>query len=283
MKPPWWAIIGAKILLSRLPVNYRQWRKLGIFRHGRMDQYEYLIKIFNKHIYRAGLMGRLKGKTILELGPGDSIGTALIAASLGAKTIFVDTGSYASECIDSYRIVAKALSDSGLNAPDLSNVNSFEDMLKACNAIYLVDGLSSFAFVESACVDFIFSQAVLEHVRKEEFELTMSECRRVLLPQGLSSHRIDLKDHIGGGLNNLRFNKRTWESDFFAKSGFYTNRIRFTQMLHLFNIAGFEAEILGVDRWQELPVAPKKLDPEFSILTEDELIISGFDVLLRPV
>ena len=37
---PWWAKIGAKVVLSRVPVPYGVWRRLGIFRHGDMGRPE---------------------------------------------------------------------------------------------------------------------------------------------------------------------------------------------------------------------------------------------------
>nr|MDA3970256.1 hypothetical protein [Desulfobulbaceae bacterium] len=65
---PWWLKILAKILLSRVPIGYGFWQRLGLFRHGYMDQTPYVLKVFNEHVSRAGLEGRLQGKTILEMG-----------------------------------------------------------------------------------------------------------------------------------------------------------------------------------------------------------------------
>jgi hypothetical protein len=68
----------------------------------------------------------------------------------------------------------------------------------------------------------------------------MTECRRVLSDTGVASHSVDLKDHLEGGLNNLRFSEKLWESDFFVNSGFYTNRIQFYEMLNHFKEPGSE-------------------------------------------
>ena len=57
------------------------------------------------------------------------------------------------------------------------------------------------------------------------------------------SHQIDLRDHLGGGLNNLRFSDSLWESNFFVKSGFYTNRISFDKMISIFENISFKYEI----------------------------------------
>ena len=73
----WRLKIGLKILLSRMPWGYAVWQRLGLFRHGRMDQSAYAMEVLNHHLEQAGLAGDLAGKTVLELGPGDSIATAV--------------------------------------------------------------------------------------------------------------------------------------------------------------------------------------------------------------
>ena len=278
---PWWARICIKMILSRLPVKYGFWQHIGLFRHGYMDKSEYALGVFDRHVSRARIKEMLNGKTILEIGPGDSLCSAIIAASYGAKAILVDTGRYATSDIDIYKRLADELFAIGLTPPNLSSATSLEEILSACNALYLTNGLTSFSCVESKSVDFIFSQAVLEHIRKNEFAKTMRECRRVLAANGMASHRVDLKDHLGGGLNNLRFSDRLWESKFFAGSGFYTNRIRFPEMKTLFEASGFDVTILNVDRWATLPIRRSELDLQFSHFSDDELTPQGFDVLLR--
>ena len=145
----------------------------------------------------------------------------------------------------------------------------------------MTEGLESLRQIEGESVDLIFSQAVLEHVRRWEFLETMQQCRRILKPGGICSHQVDLRDHLEGGLNNLRFSERVWESKFFAESGFYTNRIQYSQMLEMFGRAGFRVQVTDVRRWEILPTQLNNLAREFSALPEDELCVSSFDVLLR--
>ena len=280
---PWWFKILAKIILSRIPIDYGFWQRLGIFRHGYMDESDYVLNVFNGHVSRAGLDGKLQGKTILELGPGDSIATALVAACHGASAILVDAGSFATTDIEGYRKLARDLGCKGLNPPDISTAETLNDVVVSCGARYLTQGLESFASIEKETVDLIFSQAVLEHVRKHEFLETMKECFRVLASEGASSHRVDLKDHLGGSLNNLRFSERVWESDFFVRSGFYTNRIQFSEMITLFEEAKFEVNVCDVDRWKQLPVKRKSLAKNFLSLSDEELVVSGFDVLMHKL
>nr|MDA3876249.1 methyltransferase domain-containing protein [Halothiobacillus sp.] len=245
---PWWCKIGAKITLSRLPAGYDLWQQLGLFRHGYMDEASYALNVFDSHVKRVGLQGQLGDKTILEFGPGDSVATAIIAFCYGARAILVDVGRFVKNQPADYSGLIQALKTNGLRPPDIRHCKSLEDLLTTCGARYLTNGLESLAEIEDHYVDFIFSQAVLEHVRRFEFLAIQNECARVLCADGICSHRVDLRDHLGGGLNNLRFSERLWESDFFTRSGFYTNRIQFRGMVELFERAGFKAEVSGVRR-----------------------------------
>jgi SAM-dependent methyltransferase len=281
IKIPWWGKIGAKLILSRLPFGYAVCQRFGLFRHGRMDSSEYALRIFNSHTEKTGLSNALRDKTVLEIGPGDSIATAIIASAHGACAILVDAGAFVRSDIAPYIELVRVLSKQNLFPPDLSECLTINDILDRCGARYMTEGLRSLAQIESESVDLIFSQAVLEHVSKREFRETMQECRRILRPTGICSHQVDLRDHLDGALNNLRFSEWIWESDFFAKSGFYTNRIRYSQMLDLFDQAGYKTKITKLQKWDVLPTPRAKLDESFRRLPEDDLLVSVFDVVMR--
>jgi SAM-dependent methyltransferase len=249
MRVPWWVKLGAKVVLSRLPVPYRVWQRLGLFRHGCMDTLRYAIDVFDYHAQRAGLDGRMAGRVVLELGPGDSIATAVIAAAHGARAILVDSGPFVRTDAALYVALAAELRGRGLAPPDLEGCGTIQEILRRCDSTYLSQGLTSLRGIQSASVACFFSQAVLEHVRRAEFPETFRECRRILKPGGVGSHRIDLADHLGGALNNRRFTEKTWESALFANSGFYTNRLSMNEMRALFVQSGFSAEIANVERW----------------------------------
>lgn len=279
---PWWVKIIGKIGLSRLPFGYGVWQKIGLFRHGYMDSADYVLNVFNQHIARSGYDEALIGKKILELGPGDSIATAILAKCYGANAILVDAGAYAKQDVSGYkRLVAELKNLDVTHVPDLSSASTLKDILEICGAIYLTDGIVSLQCLDDESVDLIFSQAVLEHVRKYEFMDTMKECYRVLKPEGRASHRVDLKDHLDSSLNNLRFSEKVWESKFFSSSGFYTNRIRYSEMVQYFKDAGFCADILNVDKWEKIPLPRNLMSNQFKNFSNEELRVSGFDVLLK--
>ena len=54
---------------------------------------------------------------------------------------------------------------------------------------------------------------IKEQAELDIFEETVYQLRRILKKDGLTSHEIDLKDHLSYSLNNLRFSKNLWESN----------------------------------------------------------------------
>jgi SAM-dependent methyltransferase len=278
---PWWGKIATKIVLSRLPIQYEFWRKIGLFRHGEMAQPDYAYAVFKQHFDRAKLE---KGFVSLELGPGDSLFSAMIAWSLGASASYlVDSGEFARKDIQPYRDMADFLTHKGLPTPNIGNCQSLEEVLASCCTRYLTSGLSSLHTLPAQSVDFIWSHAVLEHIRRVEFLDTMKELRRIIRDRGICSHQVDLRDHLSYALNNLRFPEKIWENDFMAQSGFYTNRIQYPQMLELFQQAGFAVEVVNVNRWDRLPTPRSKLSKEFMHLSDEDLCVSGFCVLLKAI
>lgn len=280
---PWPAKIAAKIVLSRIPANYRLWQKMGLFKHGYMEKPEYAYAVFKQHFDRVDFANKRGGFVALELGPGDSLFSALVAVAFGAKsTHLVDTARYARDDIAPYREMARYLRGRGYSMPEVANIAELDELLQVFGSHYWTQGLTSLQEIPSQSVDFVWSQAVLEHVRRQQMPGILRELRRVLRDDGVASHRIDLMDHLGGSLNNLRFSGKLWESRFFADSGFYTNRFRYRELCNLFEAAGFAVDVLGTDRWDHLPTPRSQLAAEFVSLPEEELLVSGFDVILRP-
>lgn len=280
---PWQAKIAAKLVLSRLPVGYGFWRRLALFQHGYMERPVYAYGVFQRHFDRAKPVAGDSGFVAMEIGPGDSLFSALIARGYGAaKTYLVDVGNFAANQLEPYQRMQRFLHEQGLPVPDISSCRTVQEVLSVCQGEYLTAGVDDLQRIPDQSVDFVWSQAVLEHIRRGEFLDFMREIRRTLRKSGICSHRIDLMDHLGGALNNLRFSDRLWESNFMAASGFYTNRIRYNEMSNLFRRAGFDAEVVQIDRWDRLPTPKSSLADPFRTLPDDELCISGFDVLLRP-
>ncbi len=247
-----------------------------------MEKPDYVLAVFLRHFERTDLAGT-PGFTCLEIGPGDSLASAMVARAYGAGRVWlIDAGDFADRDMAFYRTMATFMAAKGLLVPPESALTSIGTLLEWCNARYLTDGVKSFAEIPDGSIDLIWSQAVLEHIRRREFDALCSEMYRVLKPEGLASHRIDLMDHLGGSSNHLRFADRIWEADGFgARSGFYTNRLRPPELLAAFTKAGLSSEIVVRDFWPEPPLPRAKLARQFRDLPEEDLRTHGFDVVLQ--
>jgi SAM-dependent methyltransferase len=289
---PWWLIIVVKIVLSRIHLPYSFWKRLRLFNFGDMDLPD---KAFNNFLHHAKMAGVLDESSslpklkvsgdfnVLELGPGDSLFTIMIAKALGAsRTWLVDAGSFATTDMVKYDQMLSFLHQKGFLLPFKNNPRTLVDVLSECNGEYLTEGIPSLAYLPSEKVDFCFSHTVLQHIWKSDFTKMVDELFRILKPDGVCIHRVDLRDCLGGGtLNNLRFSEATWEGDLFRKSGFYTNRIRFNEMVGIFEQTGFKCTVLNVVRWEQLPTPREKMDPAFRQLPNDDLLVSEFEILLK--
>lgn len=288
---PWWIRIGSKIILSRLPIPYSFWKRLRLFEHGDMNQPIVAFNSFLEHTRTAGILNEeftppslsVDGDyAILELGPGDSLFSAVIASCLKSSPVWlVDAGSFATSEISAYTAMFTFLRQQGFTLPFKKNPNTITEFLRVCNCQYLTNGISSLEQIPSESIDYCFSNAVLEHIPKNDFTEMTLNLFRILKPTGVCVHRVDLKDHLGGGLNNLRFSDSVWESKLFSQSGFYTNRIRFYEMLEVFSQAGFSYTLPRILRWENLPIPRVKMNIAFSQLNDDDLKVSDFDIVLR--
>ena len=286
---PWWLKIILKLLLAKVPLPYAWWAKLGLFRHGDMGQPQRALDSLSIHAATAGILNQQTevpcfsrmGINVLELGPGDSVFTAVIAKAMGAGRVWlVDAGTFAVTDMSAYQDLFAFLRKQGFALFNIKNPKIFSEVLDQCDAAYLTGGVSSLAHLDDQSVDFCFSNAVLEHIPKTDMALLARELKRVLRPGGICVHRVDLQDHLGGQLNNLRFPGWVWESRLFRNSGFYTNRIHHDEMVALFNQAGFVCSVPRIMRWDQLPTPRARMDRLFRSLPDEDLLVKGFDLVL---
>ncbi len=152
MRAPWRLKMAAKLMLSRLPVQYETWRRISFFRHGAMDDADYAIAVFDRHFANAGPAGR-PGFVAFELGPGDSVASALIARAFGAsETYLVDVGPFAKRDIGPYLALADKLRDRGLDPIPVRYDDTIEDLPARCGGRYLTDGMYSLPARDSSCI-----------------------------------------------------------------------------------------------------------------------------------
>jgi hypothetical protein len=262
-------------VLSLLPLSYSSWFRLGLFRHGTMVDESYARRVFEFH--RREMTDLPDGAVCVEIGPGDSLFTAISAKRAGfARSILIDVGRYASSDL---KIFAAAARNGGIAEDRIRRWTSVEDALEDLDAVYLTDGLASLRSLPDNSVHLVFSQAVLEHVRKSEYPQIVAEMKRILVPGGVTSHQVDLQDHLSGGLNNLRFADSVWEGPVFSGASFYTNRLSRSEHRKVFEDAGFRVISMTEKKFDHVPIERRSLSPQFSDRTEDELAVLGFHLV----
>ncbi|TDR76714.1 class I SAM-dependent methyltransferase [Paludibacterium purpuratum] len=281
---PWWAKLGGKLALSRLPISYDAWRKLGLFRHGEMNQPGRAIRTFEAYYDRAQQYNALeRGFISLELGPGDSILSGLVARAYGASQAYlVDAGNFAESTLQGWQQTATLLAQQGHTPPDFDGIDALPALQAHLKVHYLTEGTTSLASIPGSSVNFIWSQVVLEHVPKAEFPAFLRELRRITPENGIGVHSIDFRDHLGGGLNSLRFSEQVWEGNLFSGSGFYTNRIRPREMLSMFVEAGFDVELVRETRWPSMPIKRCDLAKQYRHLPDEDFMVAECEIVTRP-
>ena len=187
---PWWVLVGAKLFLSRLPIHYAIWKRLHFFEHGDMNQPQNSMNIFLEHGTTSGILDLISARRILnandqfsllELGPGDSLFTAVIAKCFNfKKSWLVDAGNFAKKDMGIYRSLFTFLRQSGYQPSFDKEPNSVDEILESCGCEYLTNGVNSLEKIPSDSIDYCFSNAVLEHVPKQDFTLMANQLFRVL-------------------------------------------------------------------------------------------------------
>ena len=274
-KIPWWAKAAIKIFLSLFPFTYHFWEKLNIFRHGDYHKSPKQIQaVFDRHVnyYKSNLRG--DPVVMLEMGPGDTLAHCISGKCKNLKKFFfIDVGDFAMKEVQHYKDFSEYL---GINLKS----ETFLGLLNETNSIYHTDGLDSFSYIEDEVVDFSFSHAVIEHIEREEFQKTLKELYRVHKKHSFSSHWVDLHDHLGGSLNNLRFSNKFWETKLIKNSGFYTNRLRMSEIVTIAKDSGFEVKIEEAYSWEKAPISKSSMHSSFHRFSEEEMRICTFLMFL---
>ena len=271
-----WALkIIFKIIFSRLKIPYFLWKKLNIFKHGQMESFEYSRNIFEGHFRDMSKVNKIDNPVIMEIGPGDSLFSMVYSRKYSQeKFYFLDVNDFASKDLNLYFKLQKKLEKENYFPKKIKRqIESFDDLLKNYNAEYLISGIESLKKIEDESIDYIFSHSVIEHVRKFELDNLIDEMYRVLKHKGVISHNINYKDHLDESLNNLRFSEELWESNLFAYSGFYTNRLPAVEIHRLFKNKGFKLINENFGKWDKLPIKRNNLNKIFNKYSNLELAI----------
>lgn len=219
----------------------------------------------------------LQDKTLLELGPGGSLGFGLLALEKGLAQYFaIDDGLHtfiSSRQITSYKNLLKNNSDAFAQYFQ-KTPSGWRYQPKKIRSL-TIDQTSKYPLADES-VDIIYSCAVLEHVHA--LDLCFSEMTRVLRPGGIMYHEVDLRDHIFSQ-KSLWFLTISdfWFHILFSRTGAYVNRKRFSFYKKLFDKNNLK--VVNFHRNIEFEASLKK--NTFREFSSEDLQIATFTVVLR--
>jgi SAM-dependent methyltransferase len=198
------------IIIYRVVDN---WRRRRAFKAGRTTSaygsthefwsleksVSYIDRVFREYLEYAGLGPEaLKGKRILEVGPGDNFGVALKFLAAGAAKVVSLDKFYSERNVEQqtriYQELRKQL------APDEARV--FDECIKLNGDIVLNEERLQYIYghgveeadqiLEPRSFDFIVSRAVIHNVY--DINRGFEAMDRLLAPSGYMLHKIDLSD-----------------------------------------------------------------------------------------
>ena len=254
----------------------------------------YFIKCFCDYRDQIGLNEEgfkecLAGKVVLEYGPGDILGVALLIYAHGAERVCcVDRfplSKLSSKNIDVYMHLLNSLAKGERERAE----NAFKEKGNPgsgfnANAIaYNItkDGLSG----ENGVYDLIISRAVLEHVN--DIEETMLDIKRSMKSGGVSIHQVDLRSH---GLDRYTdFDFLTWPETIYklmySHKGF-PNRWRVDKYKEFAERSNLHVKHLsptGRLEQNKIDIIYPKLAKPFSRTAPEDLSWTGFWMILEQL
>lgn len=186
-----------------------------------------------------------QAKTILELGPGINLGTALILQAWGAKSVIV-SDRYLSPFTPGYhdvvyQIILELLEQEGT----YQSLDPIRTCLNTANhdtgtMITTQKPLESLSNVFTNDIDVSLSNAVFEHLYNPlEAFVSLYNCMK---PGGVGSHQVDFRDHrdFNRPLEFLLMDELSFFAQMEKACCEFGNRMRPCQMDALFKQVGFK-------------------------------------------
>lgn len=285
---------------------------------GGTDSARYCYSVFLRHLVEIhAATGAIPLGRIAELGPGDSLGVGLAALIAGAERYYAfDAAPFSSrarnlqvfdELVGLFRgradipgraeipqikpaissekfpfhilndeRMARALDPARIAALrlDLSGDGGGEG-----NAVSYVAPWFDPATVQDNTLDWIFSQAVMEHV--DDLKTTYDICYRWLKPGGLMSHQIDFRSH--GTAHSWDGHRAYGDAAWWMVRGarpYLINREPLSVHRSIPQAQGFE--VVKQTLTTDVPVVETaRLAPRFRVWSEEDISTSGAFVMCR--
>lgn len=232
------------------------------------------LKVFE--IYHRQMLAHgfdLADAVVLNIGAGNLVGLDALFLLFGAARVIsadLSQGRYDYPDASHQKGVYEVLGELS-RAYDLAGPGSWDEVLITRNGrlfydtkrlIRLVPADAAFLPLRDQCIDFCFSNAVLEHVAQPR--QTVNEIARVLKSGGHTMHRVDLRDHAD--FNRPLDFLKTEQPDGVC------NKWRACHFQEAFGLTGLElAEFSVFDICRVSPAQRSNLAPRFAALSENEL------------
>ncbi len=253
---------------------------------------EYFIRCFSDYCAQLGVPRHaafeyFSGRTVLEYGPGDVPGVALMMLANGARKVFL-ADRFPLICDSEKNVAAvrellrrmspdeRERAAACLEVPGEPRSGYREDRLE-----YLVrdSGLSGL----QAEADLVISRAVLEHV--DDLDATFADMERALKPGGVAVHLVDLKSHglhTRNPLDFLTWPEPLWHGMYSAKG--VPNRWRVDRYREILAHGGLRVERLeptALADGRDIAEVRPRLAASFRRVSDEDLSWLGFWLVCR--
>lgn len=275
---------------------------------------DYIQRVFDDYLtYGRLARADVAGKRILEIGPGDNFGVALLFLAAGASQVVCLDKFYSERDDEQQKRIYAALRER--LAPGEQGV--FDEALSLDGGITLREerlrylhgkGMEEAAeFFDAGSFDLIVSRAVVEHLYDTDAAFAAMDA--LLAPGGWMLHKVDLRDHqlfSGYGLHPLTFltipdRVYYWMSYHSGKPNrqmmpYYRDKLRemgYETRIHLTHILGSESDF---EPHPETLVAGTHYEPaelenvrriyprlreRYRRMTPEELLVTGIFLIAR--
>lgn len=227
--------------------------------------------IYQSYLFHLGKGFGIKGKNVIEVGPGRSLGVSLSFASLGGANRVYAVDRF--NCLSRYdNTVLKSIDP------------EHENYLK--KIVYIVSPIEDLAGSDIGKVDLIVSNAVLEHINN--LEQAFKTFHSLLSPAGRMIHKIDIRSHNRfikkGPLYFLKYSDFLWKM--MSNHIGAPNRMRLPDYKAILDRSGFDFEFIVEDYYDlsEVRRAKETLlkKVRFGSMSTEDLSVSTFWLIAKP-
>jgi hypothetical protein len=225
----------------------------------------------------------LAGLAILELGPGPSLGTAVVLACYGARVAVSDR--YLTSWDTAYHrpfyeaLLLKLSEKDRVVSRDPIQLLLNEDGFVPAAVECIDKSVEELGDLEPATYDIVLSNAVLEHV--QDVPRSIFNLGLITAAGGLNVHQVDFRDHrdFDHPLEYLTLDSKTFWQMFTERKGECGNRWRHFAMGKEFERAGFSLDRFTPNMYataEYLEDLKPRVHSDFESLSDEDLaVLSG--------